>query len=84
MRQTDPQAVGEFLLRDRENHPDVPLHILANGIPWNQIETLPSHTSMQADATEVYQSELRERRDSGDKFAKAVLEEGGWNEPIEQ
>ena len=79
------EKIGQWLLTWRRGGiPGKLFSEIADHIPWERFEEKHKHTSMQVEATEVYQSELRERTAQGDKYARAVLEEGGWNEPIEQ
>lgn len=81
----NPQKVGEWLLARREDWMKYswPSNIsgVADLIPWDEMLRYPQDETLGQLATRVYQSELKQRAKQGDKFAKATLEEGGWNEP---
>lgn len=83
MKQNNPQRIGRWMFEARKKFPEASFDHIADMIPWEKLKGMPKHTSMQASATYEYQSELKARASQGDKYAKAVLEEGGWNEPTD-
>jgi hypothetical protein len=84
---TDPDKVGERLMRYRQLHPDTPLSEIADTIPWDEPELL-----LVEDELDVpdYIRELQHRSANGDKFAISMLEhfyehgtfQGALTEPV--
>lgn len=86
MKQTDPQAVGEWLLSQRERYRDMKpfepsFSELADLIPWDSLPEVDKNDSMGTRTAEVYRSELRERAATGDRYAASMLEGEAYDEP---
>jgi hypothetical protein len=89
MRQSDPQAVGEWLLRHRNEYGDtvVSLHFIANHIPWDEIPEIDKKASLVQETVANYVEELKNKTTKGDKWAGlslAYYEEHGTFEGIPQ
>lgn len=84
MRAIDPQIVGELLLKAREEYPDVPLHILADGIPWNEIPEIDKTMTLGKQQAREHQAQLELRALSGDRYAMSMLEGQAFSEPADE
>jgi hypothetical protein len=73
MRQTDPQAAGEWLLEKRQDGALDWLSFseLADVIPWEHLPEVDKNDSLCKETVARYRKELEERED---RYAKSVLE----------
>jgi N-acetylglucosamine kinase-like BadF-type ATPase len=71
----DPQAIGDEILRLREQYPGEPAHGLADYIDENnvQLRSPAYQTTIGAQQALRYQQELKQRAADGDKFAISLL-----------
>jgi hypothetical protein len=78
MRQTDPKAVGEWLLHqrlsDKRTLSTRKMHELADTIPWDKLPEVDKGMSLGKMTAAAYIKERRELAAQGDKFSASLMD----------
>jgi hypothetical protein len=70
----DPTKIGEEIAYRRKRSPKKPCHILAEQVDdYAKIPNYPEDESMGQMQARLYQSEIKERAEAGDRYALSIM-----------